>query len=289
MVEGKNMAVSKYVAPIGMVIIAVVAFAIGLYASPLIFPAKEPPKAPEDPVWARVSNSSRIIVATEPGWPPYEFLNATGGVVGFEIELMEMIADELNLTVEWRTNIPFDSIIPAVEAMDVDLGVSGFSVYIDRLEVIQYTMPHSITEGQVIMLQSRANALGITTLTSLANLTQLGLKCAAQSGTTQADELSEVAPGSLRIYTDYLLALDDMKRGAIDAVYAETPITSNWIFEAEQHGEPPIIVVYRRPYYPVAFVARKDADTLVAKINGVLAEKIIATAKLDQLKQKWKC
>jgi len=281
---------SKYVAPIGMIVIAVVAFVAGVYVHPLIFPpAEEAAPPPADPIWARVSNTSRIIVATEPGWPPYEYLNATGAVVGFEIELMEMIADELNLTVEWRTNIPFDSIIPAVQAMDVDLGVSGFSVYIDRLEVIQYTMPHSITEGQVIMLQSRANALGITTLTSLANLTQLGLKCGAQSGTTQADELNQVAPGSLRIYTDYLLALEDMKRGAIDAVYAETPITSNWILEAEQRGEPPIVVVFRRPYYPVAFVARKDANTLVAKINGVLSEKIIATAKLDELKKKWKC
>lgn len=283
------MAVSKYVMAIGMIVIAVVALVAGLFASPIVFPPAKEPAKPADPVWARVANSSRIIVATEPGWPPYEFLNATGGVVGFEIELMEMIADELNLTVEWRTNIPFDSIIPAVEAMDVDLGVSGFSIYISRLEVVQYTMPHSITEGQVIMLQSRANALGITTLTSLANLTQLGLKCGAQSGTTQADELNQIAPSSLRIYTDYLLALEDMKRGAIDAIYAETPITSNWILEAEQQGEPPIVVVFRRPYFPVAFVAHKDADTLVAKINGVLAEKIIATAKLDQLKQKWKC
>ncbi|MEM2691174.1 MAG: transporter substrate-binding domain-containing protein, partial [Candidatus Bathyarchaeia archaeon] len=79
-----------------------------------------------------------------------------------------------------------------------------------------------------------------------------------------------------------------MKRGVIDCVYAETPITSNWILEAEQKGEEPIVVIYRRPYYPVAFVAHKDADILVAKINGVLAE-LIASAKVDQLKQKWKC
>lgn len=38
----------------------------------------------------------------------------------------------------------------------------------------------------------------------------------------------------------------------------------------------------------MAFVAHKDADVLVAKINGVLAE-LIASAKVDQLKQKWKC
>lgn len=273
----------KYVAAVGMVVIAVVAFVVGLYASPLILP---PAEKPEDPIWDRVTKAGKIIVATEPGWPPYEFLDEQGNIVGFEIELMEMIADELNLDVEWR-NMAFDAIIPSVQAMDIDLGVSGFSVTSERLEVIDFTMPHSITEGQVIMLQSRANALGITELESLATLTALGLKCGAQEGTTQKDELSQVAPGALKTYADYLLALEDMKRGAIDGVYAETPITSNWILEAEQKGEEPIVVVYRRPYYPVAFVANKDADTLVAKINGALAE-IIATGRLDQLKQKWK-
>jgi len=274
----------KYVTAIGMVIVVVVAFVAGLYLSPYILPQAW---GPEDPVWDRVAKSGKIKVGTEPGWPPYEFLAENGSIIGFEIELMEMIADELNLTVEW-VNMAFDAIIPAVQAKDIDLGVSGFSVTSERLEVVQFTMPHSITEGQVIMLKSRAEQLGITELTSLSSLATLGLKCGTQSGTTQEQELQEKAPGSLRSYRDFLLALEDMKRGTIDCVYAETPITSNWILEAEQKGEEPIVVIYRRPYYPVAFVAHKDADVLVAKINGVLAE-LIAPAKLDQLKQKWKC
>jgi len=274
----------KYTTTIGVIIIVIIAFVAGLYLSPHILPR---PSGPEDPIWERVTKTGKIRVGTEPGWPPYEFLDENGRIIGFEIELMEMIADELDLTVEW-VNMHFDAIIPSVQAMDIDLGVSGFSVTPERLEAVQFTMPHSITEGQVIMLKSRAEALGITELDSLSSLVTLGLKCGTQSGTTQEQELQEVAPNALRTYQDFLLALEDMKRGVIDCVYAETPITSNWILEAEQKGEEPIVVIYRRPYYPVAFVAHKDADILVAKINGVLAE-LIASAKLDQLKQKWKC
>jgi len=276
------MAISKPMIAVGMVVIAVVALAAGLYASPLIFP----PSKEADPVWDRIQRAGRIIVGTEPGWPPYEFLNGTD-IVGFEIELTEMIADDLNLTVEWR-NMAFDAIIPAVQAMDIDLGVSGFSVTADRLLEVQFTMPHSITEGQVIMLKSRADSKGITTLTSLSNLTDYNLQCGTQVGTTQRLELLQVAPSALVTYNDFLLALADMKSGQTDAVYAETPITSNWILQAEQAHEAQIVVVYRRPYYPVAFAASKDADTLVSKINGALAE-IIASARLDELKQEWKC
>lgn len=277
------MAVSNSVVVIGMIVIAAVAFAGGLFAGPLIFPTAE-----EDPVWASVTEAGKIVVGTETGWPPYEMINATSGeIIGFEIELMEMIADELNLTVEWR-DMGFDAIIPAVQSKEIDLGVSGFSITATRLEVIEFTTYHSVTEGQVIMLESVAIANGITELEYLSNLTDYGLSCGTQVGTTQQGELNDVAPGALNTYQDFLLALEAMKLGAIDCVYAETPVTSNWILEAEQNAEEPIVIIYRRPYYPVAFVASKDADTLVSKINGALAE-IIATGELDELKQKWKC
>lgn len=271
----------KSVAAIGMIVIAVVAFGVGLVASPLLFP---PAKA-EDPIWDRVTEDGKIVVGTEPGWPPYEFINASDQIDGFEIELTRMIAEKLDLDVELR-NMAFDAIIPSVQAMDIDLGVSGFSIKPDRLEVVDFTMYHSITEGQIIMLQSRANALGITELTSLTNLTTLRLKVGAQQGTTQLDELAEIAPSSLRTYQDYLLALTDMNESRIDAIYAETPITSNWILEAEETTKP-IVVVFRRPYWPVAFVVNKNAQTFLAKINGALAE-IIAEGDLDVLKEKWK-
>lgn len=277
------MAISNSVVTIGMIVIAAVAFAGGLFAGPIVFPTAE-----EDVVWASVIEAGKIVVGTETGWPPYEMINATTGeIVGFEIELMEMIADELDLNVEW-TDMGFDAIIPAVQSREIDLGVSGFSITADRLEVIEFTTYHSITEGQVIMLESVATANGITELEYISNLTDYGLTCGTQVGTTQQDELNDVAPGAVSTYQDFLLALDAMKLGAIDCVYAETPVTSNWILEAEQNAEEPIVIIYRRPYYPVAFVASKDADTLVSKINGALAE-IIATGKLDELKQKWKC
>lgn len=277
--------VGKYTAAVGMIVIAVVAFVAGLYISPIVMPQAQA----GDPVWDNVVQAGKIRVGTEPGWPPYEFLNTTTSqIVGFEIELMEAIADKLNLTVEWH-NVGFDTIIPSVQSGELDLGVSGFSVTAERLKVVDFTMPHSVTEGQVIMLNSTKVAKSITTITSLAQLGTLGLKVGTQTGTTQEAELLDTISHSLiSSYTTYLDALTAMKSGSIDCVYAETPITSNWILEAEQQHQEPIVIVFRRPYYPVAFVANKDAHTLLAKINGALAD-IIAEGQLDTLKQKWKC
>ena len=238
-------------------------------------------------MWARVLETGKIVVGSSPDWPPYEFYDEQGNWAGFEVELMEMVAERLNLTVEWR-EMGFETIIPEVRDMTIDLGVSGFSVTPERLDVIQFTMPHSITEGQIIMLESRRNELNITEIHSIEELVDLGITVGVQRGTTQHDELAEKAPECLVVFDDYVLALTAMKDGSIDAVYAETPVTSWWILQAEEAGEEPIVVVYRRSYWPVAWVANKEADTLVAKINGALAE-LFAEGKVDELKATWRC
>jgi ABC-type amino acid transport substrate-binding protein len=275
---------SKRLVSTVLVAIAIVAFVVGVYSHPYIFPPPEEPEVPEDPVWANVLERGNIKVGSSPDWPPYEFLEE-GEFAGFEVDLMERIAGRLNLEVEW-VEMGFDLIIPEIQAQTIDLGVSGFSTYPERMDVVQFTMYHSITEGQIIMLESKRNALGIKEIDSIEELDALGLSCGLQVGTTQQAELQEKAPASLKTYEDYLIALEDLKRGGVDSIYAEVPVTTLWIQEAERAGEEPLVVFYRRPYWPVAFVANRDANILVEKINGVIAE-MIAEGEMDELKSKW--
>jgi len=286
------MTVSKGVMSAIVIVVLIVAFAAGLFASPYVWPEEE--ETPKT-IWETIQERGVIKIGTSPDWPPYEYLNLSvtpPEIIGFEIELMDMIAERLNLTVDW-IDMDFDLIILDVEDKAIDMGISGFSIKPERLEVVQYTMHHSITEGQIIMLESTRDALGITEINSVEELDALRLggeklECGVQSGTTQQEELQLDAPDTLVTYSDYIDALADMKRGAIDCVYAETPVTSWWILEAEEAGEEPIVVIFRRSYWPVAFVAHLDADIFVAKINGALAE-IIAEGELDELKVEWKC
>jgi len=277
------MAISKFIMAIGLIVIAIVAFAAGLFTSPSIIPEAEPKT-----IWETIQERGKIKVGCSPDWPPYESLE-DGEFVGFEVELMETIAERLDLTVEWK-NMVWDFIMPEVRDKGIDLGVSGFSIKPDRLEVVQFTIHHSVTEGQIIMLKSKRDALGITEIDSLANLTDLDLTCGAQTGTTQHDELEDEALGALVVYQDYLVALADLKKTppGVDCIYAETPITTEWIYLAQEAGEEPLVVIYKRPYWPVAFVAHKDADILVQKINAELAT-IIGTGEIDELKKKWRC
>jgi ABC-type amino acid transport substrate-binding protein len=85
-----------------------------------------------------------------------------------------------------------------------------------------------------------------------------------------------------RSYDDFGVALEDLKLGRIDALYAETPVTTWWIMTEKT----PLVVVFSKPYWPVAFIAHKDSDELVSKINGVLAQ-LIVEGKVAELYKKW--
>lgn len=242
----------------------------------------------KDVVWENIQKRKTIIVGTSPDWPPFEFLDPkTGQLTGFEVELIELIAARLGLKVEWKT-MDFATIIVAVQHKDIDLGVSGFSVTPERLEVVQYTLYHTITESQLIMLKDKAEKLGITKLDKLEQIRDYKLIVGTGSGTTQEAELMDlvkrgvIPADAARSYDDFSVALEDLKLGRIDALYAETPVTTWWIMTEET----PLIEVFTKPYWPVAFIAHKDSDELVSKINGVLSE-LIVEGKVAELYKKW--
>jgi len=269
---------------IGLVVIMlIVGFSIGLVSSPFLVAQNT---STEDTVWNNIQKTGVIRVGTDPSWPPYELLdNSTNKIVGFEVDLTNAVAAQLNLTVDWQS-VGFDDIITSVQQNKLDMGVSGFSVTPARLQQVSFTMPHSTTRAQVIMLQSKIGSLKITNITLLQDLKNLGLTVGTQVGTTEQQEL-QAAGVSIRSWIDFASAIQDMASAnpSVQAVYAETPITTAWIAQYQAQGVP-IGIVYDHPYYPCAFVVSKNANTFLDKFNGAMAQ-VIQSGQLDQLRAKW--
>ncbi len=170
--RNKNMA---KIITIGLVVIMlIVGFAVGLVSSPFLLAQNT---STEDTVWNNIEKTGVIPVGTDPSWPPYELLdNSTNKIVGFEVDLTNAVAAQLNLTVDWQS-VSFDNIITSVQQNKLDMGVSGFSVTPDRLQQVSFTMPHSTTRAQVIMLQSKIDSLGNNQHNLTARPEKSGLNC----------------------------------------------------------------------------------------------------------------
>ena len=265
-----------------VVIMLVVGFAVGLVSAPFLMPQKS---TATDTVWENIQKTHIIKIGTDATWPPYQFRDNSSNIVGFEVDLAQACADKLGLTIEWH-DVSFDTIILSVQNGQYDMGVSGFSVTPERLPQVSFTLPHSTTEGQVIMLQSTMAAKNITTVNSLADFKTLGITVGVQSGNVEEDEL-RAAGVTIHTWSDSASPFLDMVSGnpSVQAVYAETPITTSWIAQFQTEGKQ-AGVVYKHPYYPVAFLVAKGSTTLLDKMNGALTQ-LIYDGTVDQLKAKW--
>jgi ABC-type amino acid transport substrate-binding protein len=276
--------VAKKLTMILAVVMLIVGFAIGLIASPMLIAQNN---QGTDTVWANIEKTHVIKVGTDPTWPPYQELdNSTPPkIVGFEVDLANAAAAKLNLTIDWvQSN--FDDIISEVQNGQLDMGVSGFSITPDRLAQVSFTIPHSISQSQIIMMQSTMEKYHLTntTITSLTQLKDLGIVVGTQTGEIEQTELQN-AGVQTKAWTDSDSAIQDMtsKNPSVEAVYAETPVTNYWICQYSAYN---IQVAYSHPYYPVAFVVAKGSHTLLDQMNGALAE-LIADGTVDQLKAQW--
>ena len=269
---------------IGLVVIMlVVGFAVGLISSPFLMPQNS---SGTDTVWANIEKTGVIRVGTDPTWPPYQLRDSvTNEIVGFEVDLANACAEKLNLTIQWN-DVTFDNIILSVQQGQLDMGVSGFSIEPDRIEKVSFTVPHSITVGQVVMLQSTMTAKGITTLHSLSDFKTLGITVGVQEQNVEQTELQE-AGVDIRSWGDSASPFQDMVSAnpSVQAVYAETPVTTDWINRFAAQGIQ-VGVAYTHPYYPVAFLVSKNAHTLRDRIDGALAD-LFYEGTVDHLKAKW--
>jgi arginine/lysine/histidine transporter system substrate-binding protein len=265
-----------------VVIMLVVGFGVGLVSSAFIIPANS---GTEDKVWNNIQTTKTINVGTDPSWPPYQLLDEHNNIIGFEVDLANAIAAKLGLSINW-VNSNFDSIITSVRGGQLDMGVSGFSITPERLEQVSFTIPHSVSQSQIMMLKSTIDKYHITTITSLQQIKDLGIVVGTQSGEIEEKELQDAGVQN-KAWSDSTSSVLDMisANPSVEAVYAETPVTNAWITEYAAQGHD-IRIVYSHPYYPVAFLVAKGSHTLLDQFDGALTA-LIADGTVDQLKTKW--
>ena len=86
----------------------------------------------------RVRKSGKIVIATMPNYPPITYKDpATAKLTGFDIELGEAIAKELNLQPEWQ-EIAFAQMLPSLQTGRVDMVMAGMSDLPARRETADF-------------------------------------------------------------------------------------------------------------------------------------------------------
>ena len=147
-----------------------------------------------------------IRMGTEGAYPPYNFLNDSGEVDGFEREVGDELCKRAELTCEWVTN-EWDSIIPNLTSGNYDTIIAGMSITDAREEVIDFTQNYFPPAASAYAAKSTDADLA-------------GGVIAAQTSTIQAGYVAE-SGATLLEFATYDETVAAVISGEADAVFAD--------------------------------------------------------------------
>lgn len=213
-------------------------------------------------------------VATEPAFPPFESQAADGSLEGFDIDLMNAIGEAAGFKVEFES-LPFDGIIPALQAGTVDAAISAMTITAERAQTVNFSRPY-FKAGLAIAVQESN-----TDITSLDSLK--GKKIAAQIGTTGADQANEVEGAEVRTFDSAPLALQELLNGNVDAVINDAPVTLYAIQSGNIQGLKVVGQLVTEEFYGIP---SPKNSTNVDLINTGL-KTILDNGKYAEIYKKW--
>jgi polar amino acid transport system substrate-binding protein len=166
----------------------------------------------------RIKKAGVIVVGTSADYPPFEYYNEKFEFEGFDIELMNLIAKELGVKVEYK-DFAFEGLADALSLGQVDAVIAALSVDPKREEVVDFTNVYYVGEDAILA----GRAAPINDISDVKSMEHL--RVGVQTGSVyenwiQGDfvDTGKLPPGNLMVYADISQGVNDLKRGLIDIV-----------------------------------------------------------------------
>src|SRR5210317_2017470 len=136
---------------------------------------------------SQMAFADTVRLGTEGAYAPWNFLDDSGEVAGFERDLGDELCKRAGLTCEWVTN-DWDSIIPNLVSGNYDAIIAGMSITEDREKVIDFTQNYTPPDPSSYMALS-------------ADVDVANGVIAAQASTIQASYIAETGATLLEFAT----------------------------------------------------------------------------------------
>lgn len=105
---------------------------------------------PETSLLGLVCKAGVIKIATDPAYPPYSSLDASGEYVGFDSDTAREVAERLGVTIEWVTP-DWSAITSGNWAARWDISIGSMTQTEERAEVVDFVDPYFYEAGYVIV------------------------------------------------------------------------------------------------------------------------------------------
>ncbi len=214
---------------------------------------------------AQGAAADSIRIATEGAYPPFNFVDESGVVQGFDVEIAKALCAEMKADCEIVTQA-WDGIIPGLKAGKYDAIVASMSITDKRKKAVDFTDPYYAAGAALIAPKGS----DITYTPEGLNGKTIGV----QRATTYATLMEKKFPGAtLKTYDTVENHNLDLQAGRLDGVVAQQVLMFNWLEKEggdafEFKGDPVKDVEYIGSGAGIA--VDKGNSELLGRLNGAL-------------------
>lgn len=209
--------------------------------------------------------ANTIRFATEATYPPFEQVDASGKIQGFDIDVAKALCADMKAECTF-TNQAFNSLIPGLKLGKFDAVIASLGVTATRQKQVDFTQTYYEPSASFVAPLGKHETLAILT----------GKTIGTQEGTTFVKYLDErySKEVTVKTYASMQDAFLDLAAGRVDMVLSDTPIAKAWLKQdknSTQFGivdKPIVDHLYFGAGYAIA--VRKGNTELLNNLNKAL-------------------
>jgi lysine-arginine-ornithine-binding protein len=238
---------------------------------------------------AGTASAETLRVGTEGAYPPYNATDASGKLVGFEIDLANELCKRTQMTCEIIQQ-DWDGMIPALMNKRYDAIMAGMSVTEERLKQIAFSKPYSTTPAWFV--GAKDGVLKDAKTLDDIKAALKGKSVGVQRSTIHQNFLEQKIPGvDVRLYDTQDDLNLDMQNGRIDAGLADSLGWKDFLAGDAGKGYSnfgPGLTGKDDPIFGlgVGIGLRKEDTALKAKLDKALDE-VNADGTMTKLSVQW--
>ncbi|MFT4181537.1 MAG: transporter substrate-binding domain-containing protein [Rhizobium sp.] len=205
------------------------------------------------------AHAADLTVGANIGNVPWEFQDAGGKVVGFEVDLVNEIGKRLGKSVEF-VNTPFNGLFSAVQSGRINVAISSITITDKRLESVSFAQPYYDSDQSLTVIASsgigglkdmKGKAVGVDT---------------GSTGDMWADKhKADYKFGEIRRFEGLSPAMLDLAAGRIDGYISDIPALLYYVKD-----KPELKVVERIPTGEKYSMMFNKGDPLAMEVNAVI-------------------
>lgn len=220
-----------------------------------------------------------VVVAVTQGFAPFTYLDESGNIVGFDIDVVNAIAKNKGLNVQFKATT-FDNIFLEIENGGADIGASGIYYKEDRASKYGLTKPYH-TDRPVYFYRADNEKLAKIKLNSLSDLNSQPLNIAFVGeieGLSKNHTITEVK--------SEFAGFAGVIQQKYDVAFFDESVLRYAIKHHQESSQVALKTVAYQGDVGYVMIVNKENTELLATLNeGV--EELIQSGELNQIKQKY--